>query len=60
MSVDRGIMYETFNVSEWLVERHVDEGRGERIAIRSRGRSLSYHDLLVEIERTATGLLGLG
>lgn len=60
MSVDRGIMYETFNVSEWLVERHVDEGRGERIAIRSRGRSLSYHDLLVEIERTATGLRGLG
>ena len=53
-------MHEPFNVSTWLVDRHVDEGRGERIAIRSQGRSLSYGDLLAEIERTASGLRALG
>ena len=53
-------MHESFNVSRWLVDRHVDEGRGERIAIRCQGRSLSYRDLLTEVERTASGLRGLG
>ena len=30
-------MHEHFNVSEWLVDRHVEAGNGERIAIRSGG-----------------------
>ena len=31
-----------FNVAAWLVDRHVDEGRGDRVAIRCQGRSTTY------------------
>lgn len=28
-------MHEQFNVSQWLVDRHIDGGNGDRVAIRS-------------------------
>lgn len=34
-----------FNVAQWLVDRHVDEGRGDRVAIRCQGRSSTYADV---------------
>ncbi|MEM9043023.1 MAG: benzoate-CoA ligase family protein [Actinomycetota bacterium] len=34
-----------FNVAQWLVDRHVDEGRGERVAVRCEGRSSTYADV---------------
>jgi benzoate-CoA ligase family protein len=34
-----------FNAAGWLVDRHVDEGRGDSVAIRCRDRSTSYAQL---------------
>ncbi|MFW2382542.1 MAG: AMP-binding protein, partial [Acidimicrobiales bacterium] len=53
-------MHEDFNVSQWLLDRHVDEGRGERTAIRSGGRSHSYAEVLERVERLAAGLRSRG
>jgi benzoate-CoA ligase family protein len=53
-------MHETFNVCEWLVDRHVREGRGDRVALKVRGRSVTYEELLTDIERAAAGLRSLG
>ena len=39
-------MHDHFNVSEWLVDRHIEAGNGDRIAIRSGGSSFSYADVL--------------
>jgi len=50
------IMGEAFNIASWLVDRHVDEGRGDRVAIRCEGRSTTYSELQAEIWR-AQGLL---
>ena len=53
-------MHEEFNASRWLLDRHVDEGRGDRTAIRSGGASLTYADVLDRVERLASGLRAAG
>jgi benzoate-CoA ligase family protein len=53
-------MHEHFNVSEWLVDRHVEAGNGDRIAIRSGGASLTYAEVLGRVEEAAAGLRALG
>ncbi|MFW2332835.1 benzoate-CoA ligase family protein [Ilumatobacter sp.] len=53
-------MGETHNVAAWLVDRHVDEGRGDRIAIRCEGRDTSYGELLTGLYRTQRALDLLG
>ena len=53
-------MHKHFNVSEWLVDRHVEAGNGERIAIRSGGESLTYVEVLGRVEAAAGGLRALG
>lgn len=50
----------SFNLSTWLVDRHVEEGRGDVVAIRSGGSSLTYADVLDRVERVATGLRAMG
>ncbi|MCP4959714.1 MAG: benzoate-CoA ligase family protein [Actinomycetia bacterium] len=42
---------EQFNSAAWLIDRHVDEGRGDRIAIRCQGRSTTYGELQVQLWR---------
>lgn len=49
-----------FNASTWLLDRHVEEGRGDRTAVLSGDRSLTYAGLLAEVEEVAAGLRGLG
>jgi len=49
-----------FNTAAWLVDRHVDEGWGGRVAIRCEGRSTSYADLAAEIGRAQAMLSSLG
>ena len=49
-----------FNTAAWLVDRHVDEGWGGRVAIRCEGRSTSYTDLATEIARAQAMLSSLG
>jgi benzoate-CoA ligase family protein len=53
-------MHRRFNASEWLVDRHMEEGDGERLAIRYEGRSLTYADVHREIVRVAGSLRALG
>jgi acetyl-CoA synthetase len=53
------------NLSSNALDRHVDAGRGDAtalIALDERGsrRSLTYRELLAEVERVAAGLRGLG
>jgi acetyl-CoA synthetase len=53
------------NLSTNALDRHVDAGRGDAtalIALDERGgrRSLTYRELLTEVERVAAGLRGLG
>jgi len=49
-----------FNAAHWLVDRHVDEGRGDRVAIRCQGRSTTYADLQQRVWRAQRLLAGLG
>ena len=53
-------MGEQFNVAEWLVDRHVAEGRGDRVAIRCEGRSMTYAALQRDIWRVQHLLAALG
>ena len=52
-------MHDHYNVSEWLVDRHVNAGDGDRVAIRSGGESFTYADVLVHVEAAAAGLRAL-
>ncbi len=51
---------QTFNLSTWLVDRHVNEGRGDVVAIRTGDQSVTYTDVLAQVERVATGLRAMG
>ena len=51
---------EQYNAAAWLVDRHVDAGRGDRVAIRCNGSSLTYADVQAEIFRVQHALDELG
>jgi benzoate-CoA ligase family protein len=51
---------ERFNAALWLVDRHVAEGRADRLAIRCQGRSTSYAALQQEVWRAQHLFAGLG
>jgi benzoate-CoA ligase family protein len=49
-----------FNVSEYLLDRHVRAGRGDRIALTTVAGEVSYAELTERVSRAAAGLCGLG
>ena len=49
-----------FNAAAWLVDRHIEEGRGAATAFRCGDSHQSYAELAGAIDRAANGLLGLG
>ncbi len=49
-----------FNTAEWLVDRHVVEGNGARVAIRCEGVSTTYEQLLGEVKLAQNQLAELG
>jgi benzoate-CoA ligase len=49
-----------FNAAAWLVDRHVIEGRGDRVAYRTEGSTSTYADLQRETWRAAGMLQKLG
>ncbi|MCU4186848.1 benzoate-CoA ligase family protein [Acidiferrimicrobium sp. IK] len=51
---------EAFNASVWLVDRHVEAGRGSAVAFRCGDEELTYDGLLAATVRAANGLLALG
>lgn len=48
------------NAAAWLLDRHVEEGRGERTAIRHQGASITYSDALADAQRVQRALVELG
>jgi acetyl-CoA synthetase len=62
---DKWFLGGTLNVSYNCLDRHVQEGRGERVAFHWRGeegqeRDITYAELLAEVERCANALKDLG
>ena len=51
--------HEEFNASRWLLDRWVDDGDGERVAVVTGDRSLTYAEMLTEVERAAAGFRAL-
>ncbi len=57
----RLIFSEIFNVAVPFIDRHLDEGRGQKIAIRTNlGIEVSYSQLQINVNRSANALLDLG
>ncbi|HEY4019608.1 MAG TPA: benzoate-CoA ligase family protein [Pseudonocardiaceae bacterium] len=53
-------MTELFNATTYLLDRHIDNGDGDRLALTGVGGELSYAQLHDRVLRTATGLRGIG
>ncbi len=51
---------EPFNASVYLVDRHVEAGGGDRVAIRCGSEEVSYESLLARVCDAASGLVSLG
>jgi benzoate-CoA ligase family protein len=49
-----------FNASEYLLDRHVQAGRGERLALTGVAGDVSYAELTERVKHAARGLRGLG
>jgi benzoate-CoA ligase len=49
-----------FNACDYLVDRHIREGNGGRIAVCAPGRTLTYAHLAQEIRRVEAGLHAIG
>jgi benzoate-CoA ligase family protein len=49
-----------FNVAVAFIDRHLEEGRGNRVAIRSVGEDVSYSTLAERVARCGNALLRLG
>jgi benzoate-CoA ligase family protein len=51
---------ERFNAAAFFVDRHLEEGRGGRIAFRYLGQTITYADVADRANRFGKALLGLG
>jgi benzoate-CoA ligase len=51
---------ETFNLAAHHLDRHIQEGNGQRIAIRCGDASYSYEDIFNTVNRLGNALLSLG
>ena len=49
-----------YNAAAWLLDRNVDEGRGDRIAIRCHRTSHTYTEVLADAQRMQMALAALG
>src|SRR5439155_2467375 len=49
-----------YNLVDHFVDRHVREGRGDKIAIISGNRRLTYSEVVEQLNRVGNGLLHLG
>ncbi|MEM7273628.1 MAG: benzoate-CoA ligase family protein [Actinomycetota bacterium] len=52
--------HDHFNAAVWLVDRHVDEGRGDRTAVICQDRTLTYTQVQAEVHRAAAAFRALG
>jgi len=49
-----------FNACDYLLDRHIRAGRGDRLALTGPAGDVSYAELAVRVTRAARGLRGLG
>ena len=49
-----------YNAAVYFVDRHLEEGRGDKVAIRCRGKEFRYRDLAEGVNRFGNALLSLG
>lgn len=50
----------SYNAAQWLLDRHVEAGDGDRVAIRCEGRTTTYSELQLETWRAQALLSALG
>ncbi len=66
VSVDRSTMPATlefapvFNVAVPFIDRHLEEGRGAKVAIRTGDEAVTYGELAANVNRAGNALKGLG
>ena len=53
-------MHESFNAATWLVDRHVEAGRGDRLAVISGDRTWTYAQLADEVAGAAASFRAIG
>jgi benzoate-CoA ligase family protein len=51
---------EPFNIAEYLTDRHIAEGRGNKVAIRTLDREITYAELVQAVNRVGNALIDLG
>jgi len=51
---------EKFNVAAYLLDRHLDEGRGDKVAVYFEDGTLTYRELAAAANRLGNALTGLG
>lgn len=51
---------DTFNAATHFIDRHVDEGRGQKVAIECGAERITYRQLLERTNRVGNALRGLG
>ena len=49
-----------FNAASWYIDRHLVEGRGEKVAIEQAGARVTYGELAHRVGQAGNALLGLG
>ncbi len=49
-----------FNAAAWFVDRHVQDGRATRVALRCEGRSVTYGEVHASVNRAGNALHSLG
>jgi benzoate-CoA ligase family protein len=47
-----------YNAGEWLLDRNLRKGRGTRTAVRCNGVSYTYSELMAEVQRVQSALVG--
>ncbi len=60
LPVDANDVPEEFNAAPYFIDRHIEEGRGDKIALIDDRGSYSYSDLLERTNRAANALTNLG
>lgn len=49
-----------FNATTWLVDRHLDEGNGDRVAVICEDATYTYADIALQVNQTAAAFRALG
>ena len=49
-----------FNIAELLIDRHLAEGRGQKLAVRTFDRDVTYSELVASVNRFGNALIRLG